>query len=80
MTGPVRATFPVEGHVELREVARLFAVDPALIRRRLHAQGRCLYAHPADRRLRLVAEADIRAIFRLAPAPRRSRGDVVGEG
>jgi hypothetical protein len=55
-------------------------VNPATIRRRLYAQGRFLYAHPDDRRLRLVKEEDIRAIFRIAPAPQRTRSAASSEG
>ena len=49
--------------MELGELARLFAVSPATIRRRLKAQGRSLYLLPGDQRLRMVREEDIRAIF-----------------
>jgi hypothetical protein len=66
--------------MELGELARLFAVSPATIRRRLKAQGRSLYLYPDDQRLRMVREEDIRAIFQIVPAPQRERGDKRSEG
>jgi hypothetical protein len=80
MVGPIRATISYEGFMDLTEVSRLFGVDPATIRRRLQAQGRSLYAYPSDKRLRMVAEEDIRAIFRIVPAPQRMRHTGSGEG
>ena len=80
MVGPIRASIPFEGFVELRELSRLFGVDPATIRRRLRAQGLSAYPYPIDRRLRLVAEEDVRAIFQLVPAPKRARDDAASEG
>ena len=80
MVGPIRATIPFEGYMELGELSRLFGVDPATIRRRLRAQGRAAYAYPIDRRLRLVAEEDVRAIFQLVPAPKRARDQGTSEG
>jgi len=80
MVGPVRATIPHDGYMELWELSRLFAVAPATIRRRLRAQGRDLYRYPGDKRLRLVAEEDIRAIFRIVPAPQRTFKDGAPEG
>ena len=79
MVGPVEARFPVAGVIAPRELARRFAVAATTVRRRLHAEGRCLYAHPEDRRLRLVADEDARLVFRLTPAPRRTRDDGVSE-
>jgi hypothetical protein len=58
--------------MELGELSRLFAVDRATIRRRLNAQGRSLYVYPLDQRLRMVREADIRAVFQIIPAPQRA--------
>jgi len=80
MVGSIRTPFQVEGFVQLTELARIFAVDAAVIRRRLRAQGRFLYSHPGDRRLRMVKEADAAAIFQIIPAPQRSRDDGVSEG
>jgi hypothetical protein len=80
MVGPIRATVQFEGFVELAELSRLFGVDPATIRRRLRAQGRSTYNYPIDRRLRLVAEEDVRAIFQLVPAQKRARDDAASEG
>ncbi len=80
MVGPVKPAIPYDGYMPLAEVARLFAVDPATIRRRLQAQGRSLYAYPGDKRLRMIKEEDIRAIFRIVPAPQRTREDGVSEG
>jgi len=80
MTGPLHTPFTIEGFVPLTELARVFSVTPAVIRRRLHAQGRFLYAHPGDRRLRMVKEADAAAIFQIIPAPQRRRDDGVSEG
>ena len=80
MVGPIRATVPFEGFVELGELSRLFGVDPATIRRRLHAQGRSAYEYLIDRRLRLVAEEDVRAIFQLVAVPKRTRDDAASEG
>jgi hypothetical protein len=75
----MRATTPFTGYMELGELSRLFAVNPATIRRRLQAQGRSLYVSPIDQRLRMVAEEDIRAIFQIVPAPQRTREDGVPE-
>ena len=61
--------------MELRELCRLFAVNPATIHQRLQAQGRSLYIFPIDQRLRMVAEEDIRAIFQIVPARQRTRDD-----
>ena len=72
MAGPVRATTPYPGFWDIRQVARVFGVDPAVIRRRLRAEGRSLHVYPQDRRLRLVSEADIAAIFAITPAPKRT--------
>jgi hypothetical protein len=72
MVGPVTVRLPIDGYMLLSELARLFAVDPSTIRRRLRALGLSLYSHPSDRRLRLVREEDIRAIFRISRAPQRS--------
>jgi hypothetical protein len=72
MVGPVTPTLSIDGYMLLSELARLFAVDPATIRRRLQADGLSLYAHPSDRRLRLVREDDIRAIFGISRAPQRT--------
>ena len=80
MVGPVRATIHYDGYMELWELARLFAVDAATIRRRLQAQGRSLYAYPGDKRLRMVKEEDIRAIFQFAPVPQRARDRSTTEG
>jgi hypothetical protein len=80
MVGPVRATIAYPGFMELWELSRVFAVDPATIRRRLRAQGLNLYPYPGDKRLRLVAEEDIRAIFRIVPAPHRTRDDSTSDG
>jgi hypothetical protein len=79
MTGPLCPPFTVEGFVPLTELARIFSVDPAVIRRRLHAQGRSLYAHPGDRRLRMVKEVDAAAIFKIIAAPQRKRNDAARE-
>jgi hypothetical protein len=38
--------FPLHGYVPLSELAGLFAVEPATIRRRLRAEGLSPYAHP----------------------------------
>jgi hypothetical protein len=80
MVGPVRAAIAYDGYMELRELARLFGVDAATIRRRLRAQGLHLYRYPGDKRLRLIAEEDIRAIFRIVPAPKRARDDGASKG
>jgi hypothetical protein len=80
MVGPVRATIRYDGYMELWELSRVFAVDPATIRRRLRAQGRNLYAYPGDKRLRLVADEDIRAIFQIVPALQRRCKDGAPEG
>jgi hypothetical protein len=80
MTGPSHATVSYTGFMELGELARLFAVSPATIRRRLKAQERRLYLHPGDQRLRVVKEDDIRAIFEIIPAPQRRREAGVREG
>jgi hypothetical protein len=80
MTGPLRTPFTIEGFVPLTELARVFSVTPAVIRRRLHAQGRFLYAHPGDRRLRMVKEADAAAIFKIIAAPQRVRNHAASEG
>ena len=61
----------VTGYIELSYLSRVFDVYPATIRRRLRAKGLQLYAHPGDRRFRLVAEEDVRAIFKIIPAPER---------
>ena len=76
MVGPIRATPSYEGYMDLGEVARLFDVDRATIRRRLQAHGRSLFTNPTDRRLRMIKEEDLRTIFQIAPAPQRtpSRG------
>jgi hypothetical protein len=76
MVGPVTPRFPLDGYMLLSELSRLFAVDPATIRRRLRAHGLALYAHPSDRRLRLVREEDIQAIFRIGPPPTRTRSSL----
>jgi hypothetical protein len=80
MVGRVHTPFQVAGFVPLVELARIFAVDAAVIRRRLHAEGRFLYAHPGDRRLRMIKEVDVAAIFQIIPAPQRRRDDGVSEG
>jgi hypothetical protein len=43
-------------------------------------QGRSLSIYPIDQRLRMVAEADIRAIFQIVAAPQRRHEDGVPEG
>jgi len=78
--GPVRATIQYDGYMELREFAHLFGLDAATIRRRLHAQGRSLYAYPSDKRLRMVKEADAAAIFQIFPAAQRRRDDGTSKG
>ena len=80
MVGPVKPAIAYDGFQPLAEVARLFAVDPATIRRRLRAEGRDLFAYPGDKRLRMVAEEDIRAIFQIVPAPQRTRHAGSSEG
>ena len=75
MTGPVKVPFPVEGCIPLPELCRLFQVSPGTVRRRLRAEGRTAFTHPGDRRLRLVREEDVRAIFELRSAPRRGHDD-----
>ena len=77
MVGRVGTPFQVEGFVPLVELVRIFEVHPAVIRRRMQAEGRFLYAHPGDRRLRMVKEADAAAIFQIIPAPQRRRDDGV---
>jgi hypothetical protein len=79
MTGPVR-TFEIKGFVEVRQLAALFAVNPATIRRRVHAHGGALRSHPQDRRVRLIADEDARLVFGLTPVPRRSRDACPSEG
>ena len=61
----------VKGYIELSYLCRVFDVYPATIRRRLRSRGLQLYAHPADRRFRLVAEEDVRAIFKIIPVRAR---------
>ena len=80
MVGPIRATPPYEGFMDLAEVARLFGVDRATIRRRLQAQGRSLYTNPTDRRLRMIKEEDLPALFAIVPAPQRTRNTGPSEG
>jgi hypothetical protein len=80
MVGPIRTLPLYEGYMDLGEAARLFAVDRATIRRRLHAQGRSLYANPTDQRLRMIKEEDLRAIFRIVPAPQRTRSTASSAG
>ena len=80
MVGPIRATTLPSGYMELGELSRLMAVDRATIRRRLNTKGRSLYIYPIDQRLRMVAEADIRAIFQIVPAPHRTRDGGGNEG
>lgn len=70
MTGMIQP-HPVAGYIELGYLAQVFDVYPATIRRRLRAKGLKLYAHPGDKRFRLVAEEDARAIFKIIPAPER---------
>jgi hypothetical protein len=60
-------------------LARIFEVDPSVIRRRLRARNLVLAAHPQDARVRLVMEVDAAAIFQIVPAPRRTRNDGVRE-
>jgi hypothetical protein len=80
MVGPIRAAVPFEGFMELGELSRLFGVNAATIRRRLRAQGLAAYPYPIDRRLRLVAEEDVRAIFQLVPALKRARDESTSKG
>lgn len=63
--------YAVNGYIELGYLAQIFNVYPATIRRRLRSRGLHLYAHPGDRRFRLVAEEDVRVIFKIIPAPDR---------